>query len=399
MWRLSLVRQEPRLSFASLQPAELSLGLKLAAVLAMRMLGLFLVLPVFMVLAQDIPGFTPTLAGLAIGVYGLTQAVLQQPVGRLSDRWGRRRVMLLGLAIFAVGGVVAALAPSMPWLIAGRALQGCGAIAGVTLAFAADHTRPEKRSLIMAMIGMGIGASFLLSIMLSVPLASIFGLRGLFWFTSALGVMGMLLLVGTPDGDSKPLESLQQSGELGGIWPLAISVFLLHALMTLFFVVLPGTLMSAYGLPLSRHWQVYVPTMVVSAVIVFPLLRRLAQGSREHQSLKWAFAGLGVSLGLFALSLPMPALLLGGTLFFLAFNLLEASMPSLVSRLTGTEGRGRKMGVYTTFQFLGAFAGGACGGWLLHHAGSINTLWFAAGAAMVWAMFLAGLKPGENGRI
>ena len=139
------------MSFASLHRTELKLGLKLAGILALRMLGLFLVLPVFMVLAAEVPGYTPALAGLAIGIYGLTQAVLQQPVGWLSDHWGRRRVMLLGLGVFAAGGVVAAMAPSMLWLIIGRGLQGCGAIAGVALAFAADHTRPEKRSLIMAM--------------------------------------------------------------------------------------------------------------------------------------------------------------------------------------------------------------------------------------------------------
>ena len=182
------------MSFASLHSTELKLGLKLAGILALRMLGLFLVLPVFMVLASEVPGYTPALAGLAIGIYGLTQAVLQQPVGWLSDHWGRRRVMLLGLGVFAAGGVVAAMAPSMLWLIIGRGLQGCGAIAGVALAFAADHTRPEKRSLIMAMIGMGIGASFLLSIILSVPLASLLGLQGLFWFTAALGLLGMVLL-------------------------------------------------------------------------------------------------------------------------------------------------------------------------------------------------------------
>jgi MFS family permease len=376
------------------------LGLKLAAVLALRMLGLFLVLPVFMVLAADVPGYTPTLAGLAIGIYGLTQAILQQPVGRLSDHWGRRRVMLLGLAVFSLGGIVAALAPTMAWLVAGRALQGCGAIAGVTLAFAADQTRPEKRSIVMAMIGMGIGASFLLSIMLSVPLAAMVGLRGLFWFTSALGALGMLLLLNAPANADHVVEPLQESSDSAGIWPLAVSVFLLHALMTLFFVVLPGNLIDLYGLQLSRHWQVYVPTMLASAVLVFPLLRSLAGGAqRERAALTWAFIGLGGAMALFALPLSLAAIFAGATLFFLAFNLLEASMPSMVSRLTGTKGRGRKMGIYTTYQFLGAFAGGALGGWLLDQAGSASTLWVASGIAVVWGLLTGYVLRAEKGRI
>jgi len=407
------------LSFAALKPSELSLGIRLAAVLALRMLGLFLVLPVFMVLAADIPGYTPALAGLAIGVYGLTQAILQQPVGRLSDHWGRRRVMWAGLAVFSAGGVVAALAPSMAWMIAGRALQGCGAIAGVTLAFAADVTHRDRRSVVMAMIGMGIGASFLLSIVVSVPLAALMGLRGLFWLTAALGMLGMLLLVGAPAGRPEPAQLMDdppppkaasregvpvpagvppradvahEKSTTADIWPLAISVFFLHALMTVFFVVLPGSLIDRYGLELPRHWLVYVPTMLASAILVFPLLRRLAGQHRESMALPWAFAGLGLALALFALPLPMPGLLLGATVFFLGFNLLEASMPALVSHLTHATGRGRKMGVYTTFQFLGAFAGGALGGWSLDHAGGTATMWVAAFAALAWATYLGRWK-------
>jgi len=375
------------LSFASLHRTELKLGLKLAGILALRMLGLFLVLLVFMVLAAEVPGYTPALAGLAIGIYGLTQAVLQQPVGWLSDHWGRRRVMLLGLGVFAAGGVVAAMAPSMLWLIIGRGLQGCGAIAGVALAFAADHTRPEKRSLIMAMIGMGIGASFLLSIILSVPLASLLGLQGLFWFTAALGLLGMVLLAGAPPDGHDREDSPHEEGEGGYIWPLAVSVFLLHTLMTLFFVVLPGTLIRSYEMPLSSHWMVYAPTMLLSAILVFPLLRALAERQREQVALRWAFVGLGVAMAVFALSLPVWALFAGATLFFLAFNVLEAAMPSLVSRLSAASGRGRKMGVYTTFQFLGAFAGGALGGWLLEHTSSTTTLWAAAAISLLWGVF------------
>jgi len=287
----------------------------------------------------------------------------------------------------------------MGWLIAGRALQGCGAIAGVALALAADHTRAEKRSLVMAMIGMGIGASFLLSIVLSVPLASVIGLRGLFWFTALLGLAGLALMAGIPESRAGGEERLQQEEGTGYIWPLAVSVFLLHGLMTLFFVVLPGVLIERYGLELARHWSVYVPTMLLSAVLIFPLLRWLSARQREQVALGWAFGGLGLAMALFALVFPLVVVLVGALVFFLAFNLLDASMPSLVSRLAGSSGRGRKMGVYTTFQFLGAFAGGACGGWMLDHAGSTGTLWSAALVSLLWALFLQVRKPGRQGRI
>jgi MFS family permease len=359
------------------------------------MLGLFLVLPVFMLMAAEVPGYTPTLAGLAIGVYGLSQALLQQPFGRLSDRWGRRRVILVGLALFALGGALAALADSMTELILGRALQGCGAIAGVTLAFAADHTHPARRPVIMAVIGIGIGASFLVSIMLSVPLATALGLSGLFWLTSALGAAGMLIVLLTPGGKPIRAEVLHESNAIAGIWPLCASVFLLHAVMTLFFVVVPGSLVKSYGFELADHWKIYVPTMLTSVVLVFPLLRRVSSHETERRALPWAFAVLAVTLAMYSRPLAMPALLAVTTAYFLAFNLLEAAMPSMVSRMSGVAGRGSRMGAYTTFQFLGAFAGGSFGGWLLASGGDHGALLTAALICAAWALagtriFLAG---------
>ncbi len=195
------------MSLARDKSRELRYAATLSGVITFRMLGLFLILPVFMILAQGIPGFTPQAAGLAVGIYGLTQAILQQPFGWLSDRWGRRPVLLLGLALFALGGVVAALAESMPWLIAGRALQGCGAIAGVAMALAADLTRPERRPVIMAIIGIGIGGAFLLSMGLSVPLATLLGLRGLFWLTVVFAIAGMVLVMTLPG--QRDIEQMQ----------------------------------------------------------------------------------------------------------------------------------------------------------------------------------------------
>jgi MFS family permease len=372
--------------FGQLNSVELRTGLTLAGVIAFRMLGLFMILPVFMLLAADMPGFSPAKAGLAIGIYGLTQAVLQQPFGKLSDRFGRRPIMLGGLALFACGGVLAAMSDSMGMLIAGRALQGCGAIAGVALAFAADQTRAQNRSVIMAIIGMGIGASFLLSMMIAVPLSTLLGLKGLFWLTSALGVMGMLLVFSLPEEQVTKEEVLQESGGSAIIWLFALSVFLLHAVMTLLFVVLPGMLVSYYGFELEYHWRIYVPSMLGSVILVFPLLRRIAALKQESLALPLAFLILGGALGLMSLGGSLAAMVVFALAFFLAFNLLEAAMPSMVSQLTGTTGRGQKMGLYTTFQFLGAFAGGLGGGWLLGFGGDVATLSVAGLLSASWAL-------------
>ncbi len=383
--------------FGQLDSIELRTGLTLAGVIAFRMLGLFMILPVFMLLAADMPGFSPAKAGLAIGIYGLTQAILQQPFGKLSDRFGRRPVMLAGLALFAVGGVVAAMADSMEVLIAGRALQGCGAIAGVALAFAADHTRVQNRSVIMAMIGMGIGASFLLSMMISVPLSTLLGLKGLFWLTAVLGVMGMLLVLTLPAARETKEEVLQESGGSTTVWLFALSVFLLHAVMTLLFVVLPGMLVSQFGFELEYHWRIYVPSMLGSIILVFPLLRRISARKQEKRAMPLAFLVLGGALGLMSLGESLAAMMVFALVFFLAFNLLEAAMPSVVSQLTGSSGRGRKMGLYTTFQFLGAFTGGLGGGWLLGYSGDVVTLSVAGLFCSLWAVtMLLWLRSVDN---
>jgi MFS family permease len=372
--------------FAQLDSSELRTGLTLAGVIAFRMLGLFMILPVFMLLAADMPGFTPTTAGLAVGIYGLTQAALQQPFGKLSDRFGRRPVMLAGLALFAAGGALAALSESMTMLIAGRALQGCGAIAGVALAFAADHTRTQNRSLVMAIIGMAIGASFLLSMIIAVPLSTLLGLHGLFWLTTGLAVLGMLMVLSMPAARIRRDEDLQESGHSSVAWLFALSVFLLHAVMTLLFVVLPGMLLSRYGFGLEYHWRIYVPAVVGSVLLVFPLLRRIGLRKQEHAVIPLAFLVLGMALGLLSLSGSMLLLLLFVLVFFLAFNLLEAAMPSVVSQLTGARGRGQKMGLYTTFQFLGAFAGGLGGGWMLESSGDSVTLSVAGSLCACWSV-------------
>jgi MFS family permease len=368
---------------------ELRFAATLSAVIALRMLGLFLILPVFMVMAAGMPGFTPQAAGLAVGIYGLSQALLQQPFGWLSDRWGRRPVLLLGLALFAAGGVVAALAESMDWLIAGRALQGCGAIAGVAMALAADVTRPQRRPLVMALIGIGIGGSFLASMALSVPLALLLGLGGLFWLTVVFALVGMALVMTVPRRPVVVVEALPAQGSsMVPVWLLSLSVFLLHGVMTLLFVTLPPMLVSGFGLELSTHWKLYVPTMFLSVVIMLPILRKVGKSLSEQRLLPWAFVALALSVGL--LPFGQQWLMLAGlvTVYFLGFNLLEAAMPALLSRITGSRGRGRRMGLYSTFQFLGAFAGGVTGGWLLARYGSAAALAAAGAVSLAWGIAL-----------
>jgi len=376
------------LSAASEKSRELKFAFTLSGVIALRMLGLFLILPVFMVLAVEMPGFTPLAAGLAVGIYGLTQAVLQQPFGWLSDRWGRRPVLLLGLGLFALGGVLAALAESMPALIAGRALQGCGAIAGVAMAFAADVTKPQRRPIVMAIIGIGIGGAFLLSMVLSVPLATLVGLKGLFWLTVIFAVLGMALVLTIPR-TAKPLVKARPESEfdMKPVWLLSLSVFLLHSVMTLLFVALPPMLVSELGSPLPEHWKIYVPAMLTSVVVMIPILRTVGASLAEQRMIPWAFIILAVAMSLVPFSGGLAGLGVLIALYFLGFNLLEAAMPALLSRITGSRGRGRRMGVYSTFQFLGAFFGGVAGGWLLGAHGS----GFALIAAGVVCLFWGGI--------
>jgi len=365
---------------------ELRIAFTLSGVIALRMLGLFLILPVFMVMARDVPGYSPQLAGLAIGVYGLMQALLQQPFGWLSDRWGRRPVLLLGMGLFALGGVLAAQADSMNGLVFGRIVQGCGAIAGVAMAFAADCTRPEKRPLAMAIIGMGIGSAFLVSMVASVPLANLLGLHGLLALTGVLGVLGMLLVLTTPRASARQFIAEPHSATSPKpLWLLSLSVFLLHTVMTLLFVVLPGLLVGKHAFALSEHWKLYFPTMVASVLLMLPVLRWMGVRKTERLVLPWAFGLLGIAL--FFLAQGPGLSWMGGLMvvYFLGFNLLEAAMPALVARVAGSSDRGRRMGLYSTFQFLGAFSGGAGGGVLLANFGGSFALELASGICLVWA--------------
>jgi len=369
--------------------SEMRLVFTLTGIIALRMLGLFMIVPVFMVLARETPGFTPLLGGLAVGAYGLTQVLFQQPFGWLSDIWGRRQVLILGMGIFALGGVVAALSETMTGLIVGRCLQGSGAIAGVAMAFAADQVRPAKRSLAMAIIGMGIGVAFLLSMVMSVPVANLLGLHGLFWLTAGLALFGMLLAMTTPaDVSAESTEIPEQKATGVVVWLLALSVFLLHAVMTQLFVVLPGVWVDEYQFALTAHWKIYVPTMLGSVILMLPLLIRAGARSTEQKLLLPAFLILGLTMLIMGFSTSLVVFAALMVLYFVAVNLLEAVMPALLARYVGKTGRGRRMGLYSSFQFLGAFSGGLGGGWVLGRWGASTAMLSAAALCLLWVVVI-----------
>jgi MFS family permease len=372
-------------------PAERRASGSLAMIFAARMLGLFLVLPVFALEAARYPGGgDPALVGLAMGIYGLTQGILQIPYGLASDRFGRKRVIVIGLVVFAAGSFVAAAAPSLCWLIAGRALQGAGAVSAAVTALLADQTRDVVRTKAMALVGASIGLMFALSLVAAPPLAGLIGLGGLFAITGVLALACIaVVLWWTPPA---PLEQTNvPRGRLADVLRhppllrLDVGVFVLHAVQLAMWVAVPALLVEA-GLDKDRHWQVYLPTVLASFVVMGGMF---ALERRGH--LRAAFLGaiglvLLVQAGLWAASARpgLAALSVLMFLFFCGFNVLEASQPSLASRLAPPQSRGAALGVYNTLQSLGFFAGGAVGGWLAKNVGWNGLFGACAALMLLW---------------
>ena len=378
----------------------------LAAIFALRMLGLFLVLPVFAIEAARYPGGDdPALVGLAMGLYGLTQALMQVPLGLASDRVGRKRVIVLGLLLFALGSAVAALAGSVQALAVGRALQGAGAVSAAVTALLADLTRDEVRTKGMALVGASIGLVFAVSLVAAPPLVGWLGLPGLFWLTALLALAGIAVVLRWT-----PAEPARHTGEPRGrlaevwrhplLWRLDLGVFVLHTVQMAMWVVVPGLLLQA-GLPRSAHWQVYLPAVLASFALMGGLFA-LERRGHLRAVLRGAIALLGLAqLALLGLAPQAPgAWALGVVLFvfFVAFNVLEASQPSLISRLAPPGARGAALGVCNTLQSLGLFAGGALGGWMLKHGGApgvfaATTLLVALWLLLGWVQQVSAAKP------
>ena len=372
----------------------------LAGIFALRMMGLFLILPVFALYAEGLRGHTALLVGLALGVYGLTQAVFQIPLGRLSDRIGRKPVIAGGLLLFAVGSVVAALSDTMLGVIIGRALQGAGAIAAAVLALAADLTRDEQRTKAMAIIGVSIGASFILSMVLGSVLNESIGVPGIFWLIAVLALGGIAVLMfwvptpATPGRHPATSATPVQFREVlrnPRLLRLDIGIFILHCVLTALFVVAPIALVKHAGLASSGHWLVYVSVLLLSAVFLIPLIFLAERKGFMRQ----VFAGTVLLLAVGQLVMwqgyqTLSGLVFGMFLFFVAFVFLEAALPSLVSRAAPLASKGTAIGVYTTFEFLGAFVGGVAGGWLYGEFGIGAVFVFSAGLLLLW--FVLALK-------
>ncbi|CAA0111855.1 Inner membrane transport protein YajR [Zhongshania aliphaticivorans] len=366
----------------------------LATLYAFRMLGLFMLLPVLSLYASEYDHSTPVLVGLALGIYGLGQAALQVPLGMLSDRIGRKPVIIAGLILFAAGGVVAASADNIVTVIIGRLLQGTGAIASTLTALLADLTREQHRTKAMATIGLSIGVSFAVAMVLGPLVASEVGVSGLFLSTSILAVIGVFItlwLVPTPstasvNGDSQSLRGLLvRCLQDRNLMRLNIGIFSLHAMLMAIFVIVPS-LLEEQGLVANDHWKMYLPVMVLAFIAMVPLIIYAEKYNGMKTTFLSAIAALVLTLFASAwLAQEFWYLILMIALFFTAFNLLEASLPSLVSKTVCPGGKGTAMGVYSTFQFFGAFCGGAIGGGLLGRWG-VSVLF--VGAAVLGGIWL-----------
>jgi len=385
----------------SLTPLERRTTSALAAVFAMRMLGLFVVLPVLAVYGMNLAGSTPLLIGLAIGAYGLVQGILQIPYGILSDRFGRKPLIFIGLLLFALGGLVAAMSDTIWGVIIGRALQGAGAVSGVVMALLSDLTRESHQTRAMAIIGATVGLSFGLAMVLGPLLVDSTGLSGLFLFTSAMAVASLLLVlfyVPTPVAAVAPsrrrlVPQVLRVLRHQGLFRLDLGIFLLHMVMVAVFVVIPPSLELYERLPASRHWYIYLPVILASLVLMVPLMVWAERTGRTRSALLGAAAALVLSLVMLAmLHRSMWGVVASLLLYFTAFNLLEALMPSMVSRMSPAGARGAAMGVYSSGQFFGAFFGGLLGGGLSSMFSPAVVLLTCAALFAAWAVLAAGLN-------
>lgn len=383
-----------------LTATERRASVALAGLFACRMLGLFLLLPVFAVAAQGLAGGdSPARVGLALGIYGLTQAFMQIPFGLASDRWGRRPVVLFGLVLFVAGSVVCALSDDIFWVTIGRAIQGAGAISAAVTAWLADATRDEVRTRAMAMVGASIGLSFALSLVLSPVLVGWWGLSGLFWVIAALGVacLGVARFVVplAPPNDARsmnarPREVLAHADLLR----LNLGVFVLHLTQVALFIVVPGLLAQSGRLAPSELWRVYLPVILVSFVLMVPVVF-LAERYRAHRAaLRACVAALAVVLAaMTVLHHGFYTMAAGLTLFFVMFNVLEALQPSLVSKVAPKAYRGLALGFYNTSQAAGLFTGGALGGWMLARGGPDLVFLVTAALTALWLLATWAMKP------
>ncbi|HXJ54958.1 MAG TPA: MFS transporter [Burkholderiales bacterium] len=383
-----------------MSPLELRAGASLAGVYGLRMLGLFVILPVFAVHAAGLRGGDNlSLVGVALGAYGLSQGILQIPFGTASDRWGRKPALYVGLAVFAAGSFLGVAAHDIWTAIAARALQGAGAISSVAMALAADLTREEHRTKIMAMIGSTIGLMFALSLVGAPVLYRWIGMEGLFALTGVLSLAAMWVVrTQVPDPPARPASPPKTPGAAVRLLDLELlrlnaGIFILHVVLYAMFVVVPIALVQD-GLALPEHWKLYLPVVLVSFVAMVPAI---LYADRRNGTKPVLLAAVGllfaVELALMFVQRSVAALAVVMLGFFVAFNVLEAMLPSLVSRVAPAQGRGAAIGVYNTTQTLGVFFGGLIGGWAAARHGANGVFAVCAALAAVWLALAAGMRP------
>ena len=391
-----------------MSPLEMRASLSLASLFALRMIGLFLILPVFAIHAQQLPGGdSQTLVGVALGIYGLGQGILHIPYGMASDRYGRKRMIVIGLLLFALGSFVAAWASDITMVIVGRVLQGAGAISAPVTALAADITREAHRTKAMAMIGGSIGLTFAVSLVAAPALYDAIGMDGIFNLTGALSLAAIWMTVSVVPPEPAGAVDPARPGRAGALREvlrnleqlrLNLGIFSLHVVQMAIFVVIPAAFVRYGGLPVNEHWKIYLPVVLGSFVLMAPPLLHAERRGRMKFLFLAAIAlllsaelGFAVCLTNFTMAI---ALLLA---FFVAFNILEASLPSLVSRVAPAASRGTALGVYNTTQALGLFTGGAAGGWLAQHFGESSVFVFGIAVIALWLGAASGMRvPGES---
>jgi MFS family permease len=386
----------------SMTKGERRVALALSGVFATRMLGLFMVLPVFAVYAESLKGYSLLLAGIAVGIYGLTQSVLQIPLGRLSDRVGRKPVILAGLFIFALGSVIAAMSDSITGVIIGRVFQGAGAIAGAVMAMAADLTREEHRLKIMASIGMSIGVAFMAAIVIGPILASWFGLSGIFWTTTGLAGLAMLIIwfvVPTPVStrfhrDTEvEFDWIKRVLSHSQLLRLDFGVMILHFVMTGTMFTLPLIWVHDYGFDVKHHWWLWLPVFTLSVIPVLPLIILGEKKKQLKQVVVIAVLALTIAcLLIWEIHNSWWALAMSIWLFLVGFNLLEASLPSLVAKFAPAAHKGTAMGAFSSAQFLGAFLGATSAGWITQHHGESNVFLINALLAAIWLLLVISMR-------
>lgn len=377
--------------------------LSLASIYTFRMLGLFIILPIFSLYTQHLQGATPALMGLALGIYGLTQAVLQIPFAMISDRLGRKPVILFGLVLFIVGSIIAAFSHNIYGIIWGRALQGAGAIGSTLIALLADNVEEENRLQAMALVGMSIGFSFIGAMILGPLLNNWIGLSGIFGLTALLGGFGIFMLlyfVPTPKTHMIHRDSEAVWGQFKKVFAniellrLNFGIFVLHAILMALFIVIPMILIQHTGLKASQQWMVYVPVLVIAALAMFPFVI-IAEKKRLMKPL---FTGAIIVLALtqflfyfFYQHLIILSILL--CVFFTAFTFLEACLPSLIAKIAPAGNKGTAMGIYSSSQFLGIFVGGSLGGLLFSHFGISSIFIFCGLLGLSWAFLAYTMQP------